>query len=209
MTTNAKPLTGVQKVEALERSLANMAQRHDQQMQIVADEINHLNNTVVALAKRLNAIVKAGESDTGVNTDSVQKVMQTEAAKELKAKVSQFEEQGVIKRNDLKEIDDDTFVVAREEDSEGKEINPRTQFLVKALHPEAKALILGKKVGDQIVNDELKQVMFITETYDLVQPKVQEEDAAIEAPSESDSQPQQQAAGAEVIRTKPKKSKKA
>lgn len=208
MTTNAKPLTGVQKVEALERSLANMSQRHDQQMQIVAEEINRLNNTVVALAKRLNAIVKAGESDSGLNSDSVQKVMQTEAAKELKAKVTQFEEQGVIKRNDLKEIDDDTFVVAREEDSEGKEINPRTQFLVKALHPEAKALIVGKKVGDQIVNDELKQVMFITETYDLVQPKVQEEEEVATEPS-SEVESEQQAAGAEVIRTKSKKSKKA
>ena len=204
MTTQSKQLNGAQKLDALEKALANMAARHDKQMEVVANEINRLNEYNVALAKRLNAIIKAGESQTGINSDSVKDVMTSEAAKELKGRVDMLIEQGVLVRNDTKEIDDDTFVVGREEDSEGKEVNPRTQFLVKALHPDTKAQILGKKVGDQIVNDEIKQVMFITETYDLTQPKAPGQEEV-----ETEAQAEVPAAGAEVIRTKTKKAKKA
>lgn len=199
-------LNGTQRIEALERTIANMSARHDQQMEIVANEINRLNEFITALAKRINAIIKAGETDAGLNEDSVKNVMVNEAAKELKARVDMLKDQGVLLLNNDKVIDDDTFVVGREENSEGKEINPRTQFLVKALAPEAKTQILGKKVGDAIKNEETQQVLFITETYDIVQPKPQ---AVVEESSEPAESTEAPAAGAEVMRTKTKRAKKA
>ena len=199
MKPNEK-MNASQKLEALEKTMAGFAERVDQQFKIVADELNRISEINVALAKRLNAIIKSGD-EGGVTSEGVKEAIVNEEAKQLKAKVVMLVEQGLLRLNNEKVIDEDTFVVGREVDDSGKEINPRTQFLVRALHEEAKSQIVGKKAGDEIKEDKLKQTLIIMETYDVVQPEVKKdfEESVESVPSE--------AAGAEVIRTKSKKPK--
>lgn len=208
MTTGTQKLNGTAKLEALEKNVAALANalqdtvnRIDQQFKIVAEELNRVNEINVALAKRLNAIIKAGD-EGGVTSDGVKDQIVNEAAKELEGKVRMLVDQGVLVRDDSKLIDDDTFVVGREIDSEGKQINPRTQFLVRALQEEAKAAVLGKKAGDEIKDEKLGQVLILTEVYNVVQPKVEEESEVADAVSEQPAE----AVGAEVMRTKTKRS---
>lgn len=202
MSANDK-LTSIQRLTALEEAFANVTDRIEQQFKIVADEINRLNDINVAMAKRLNAIVKAGD-EGGVTSEAVSNAIVNSAAKELKAKVDMLIENNVLTLNNGKAIDEDTFIVGREIDGEGKEINPRIQFLVRSLMDDVKKKIIGKKVGDEVEDDAKTQTLIITEVYDVRQPNVATEE---EAPAEV--QEPAAAAGAEVMRTKTKRSKKA
>jgi hypothetical protein len=195
-------MNATQRIEALENLFSSLGGRLDEQFKIVADEINRLNELNVALAKRLNAIIKAGD-EGDINNKSVKGIIISEAAKELKSKVDMLVEQGILTLNNDREIDDNTFVVAREIDSEGEEINPRTQFLVGSLQEEAKKLVLGRKAGDSVNDAGLKQTLIIMETYDVKQIDTS---TSFEENQESTEAP----AGAEVMKTtKTKKSKKA
>ena len=190
-----------QRLEALESTIANLGSKLDSQFQAVADEFNRLNQLNVALAKRLNAIIKAGDSGD-INNESVKNIIVDEASKELKAQVDMLIEQGLLTLNNKREIDDNTFVVGRETNLEGLEINPRTQFLVGALQEDAKKIVLGRKAGDSIKDEALQQILIITETYDVKQLEIPE-DVGVEGSEEL-------AAGAEVMPLKKtKKAKKA
>lgn len=157
-----------QRLEALENVIAGLGNKLENQFQIVAEEINRLNELNVALAKRLNAIIKAGDGGD-INGQTVKNVIVDEAAKELKSKVDMLIEQGILTLNNEKAIDDNTFVVGREVNADGEEINPRTQFLVGSLQEEAKTMVLGKKTGDSIKDEAAQQTLIITETYDVKQ----------------------------------------
>jgi hypothetical protein len=197
-------MNAAQRLEALEGVIANLGNKLDNQFQIVADEINRLNELNVALAKRLNAIVKAGDGGQ-INNQTVKDVIIDEAAKELKSKVDMLIEQGILTLNNDKEIDDNTFVVGKEVNEAGAEVNPRTQFLVGSLQEEVKTMVLGKKAGDSIKDATSNQSLIITETYDVKQIQLPETtDVSLEEPNAP-------AAGAEVMpmKGKAKKTKKA
>jgi hypothetical protein len=187
-------MNATQRIEALENLFSNLGGRLDEQFKIVAEEINRLNELNVALAKRLNAIIKAGD-EGDINNKSVKGIIISEAAKELKSKVEMLVEQGILNLNNDKEIDNNTFVVAREVDSEGEEINPRTQFLVGSLQEDAKKLLLGRKSGDSINDAGLKQTLIIMETYDVKQIDTSTSFEETQENTET-------SAGAEVLTTK-------
>lgn len=191
-------LNATQRLEALEKAFANLSAKLEQQFAIVADELNRQNEISTALAKRLNAIVKAGDNG-GVSTEAVKDAIVSEAAKELKAKVDFLVEQGLLVLNNDKAIDENTFFVGREVDFEGNEVNPRTQMLVSSLQKEAQERLIGKKVGDEVKDETIKQTLLITEIYEVKRPQVE---------SEENIQQTEEAAGAEVIRTKAKKNSK-
>lgn len=195
-------MNAAQRLEALENIIANLGSKLETQFQVVADEINRLNELNVALAKRLNAIIKAGD-EGDINGKSVKGIIIDEAAKELKSKVDMLIEQGILVLNNDKAIDENTFVVGRELNTEGEEINPRTQFLVGSLQEAGRNLVIGKKAGDSIKDEERQQTLIITETYDVRQIDTSASE------EESTPAPEAQAAGAEVIRTKTKRAKKA
>lgn len=202
---NTSKMNATQRIEFLENTISNLTEKLDNQFQIIADEVNRLNELNVALAKRLNAIIKAGD-EGDINNKSVKGIIIDEAAKELKSKVDMLVEQGILTLNNEREIDENTFVVGREINLEGEEINPRTQFLVGSLQEEAKKIVLGKKAGDSIKDEKLQQTLIITETYDVKQistTNFSEEDGDNSGNEESS------AVGAEVIRTKTRKIKKA
>ena len=144
-----KKLTAAQRIEGLENALGGMMRNN----QILAGEIDNLRQTIAALARRLNATIKSGEQGT-LSNDSVNDIITQENVAELKGKVDFLLEQGVLEASEEGEIHEKAFVVGRELDEDRNIINPRIQFAVASVVPEMKELLLGKKVGDVIKNDQ-------------------------------------------------------
>ena len=74
--------------------------------------------------------------------------------------------------------------------------------MVGSLQEEAKKLVLGRKSGDSLRDETLQQTLIITETYDVKQINNSESAEDVRESAEL-------SAGAEVIRTKTKRAKKA
>ena len=163
----APPQTASQKLDALENAFI----QQNQQIDILAEEIDRLRGTVVSLNKRLNASIQAAEQG-GITGESVNKIILGENMKELEAKVTFLTEQGVLVRNDDSEIGDKSFVVGRELDTEGNVTNPRVQFSVGSIDQEVKGKLQGKKAGDVVAYSEGEDSLEITEVYDIVDPKI-------------------------------------
>lgn len=163
----APPKTAGQKLEALEQAFV----RQNDQINILADEIDRLRQTVVALNKRLNASIQAGENG-GISNEAVNKIILADNVQELESKVKFLVDQGVMVRDDEAEITDKTFVVGREVDTLGTITNPRVQFAVNTVDPELKKQLHGKKAGNVVAYSESEDSLEITEVYKIVERKV-------------------------------------
>jgi hypothetical protein len=160
--------TAAQTIEALENAFMGQ----NQQMQILADEIDKLRQMLVALSKRMNASIQAAEEGS-LTGDSVNKIIINENVKELESKIQFLVDQGVLKKNDTMEITNQTFVVGREVDATGKIINPRVQFAVGSIDQAVQAKLLTKKMGDTVSYSDTEPSLEITEVYEIHQPAVQ------------------------------------
>ncbi len=161
------PMTAAQKIDALENSF--MVQ--NQQIEILAEEIDNLRKNIVNLNKKLNASIQAAE-EGGLSNTSVSKIIMNEGIKELEERVQFLVQQGVLVRNDAAEVTDDNFVVGREIDTEGNVTNPRVQFSVNSVDPELKNQLYGKKAGAVVAYSADEDSMEITEIYDIKKPKI-------------------------------------
>lgn len=182
-------LNASQKLEALENKITDMESKLDRAIQLLLERVNSLADTDVALAKRINAIVKAGD-EGGVTTDSVKTAVVNQAATELRARVQMLIDNGLLTLDNESPITTESFVVGRELSSEGEEINPRIQFAVKSLQQEVQDTLIGKKAGESISDEKSQTSMEITEVYTINQPKVeaseeQEAEAAQDVAEES------------------------
>lgn len=153
-----------QKLEALQDLVA----KQSNQIGILAEEIDKLAKSLNALGKRVNAIVRSGDEGQQISSRQVNSLLIADAAKELEAKVEFLVNQGVLSLDNSKDIDDNSFVVGRELNSEGEEINPRVQFAVRSLRKEGQDKVLGRKTGDLILGEdgfsmEILQVYSINE----------------------------------------------
>jgi len=184
-------LNASQKLEALESKITDMESKLDRAIQLLLERVNSLADTDVAIAKRINAIVKAGD-EGGVTTDSVKTAVVNQAAIELKARVQMLIDNGLLTLDNESPITTESFVVGRELSSEGEEINPRIQFAVKSLQQEVQDTLIGKKAGEAISDEKSQTSMEITEVYTINQPQVeaseeQEAEAAQDVAEENKS----------------------
>jgi len=165
-------LTASQRIEGLENALAGA----NQNMQFLAQEMDRIRQTITALARRVNATIKAGETD-GVSNDVVNKILVEENVEELKGKIDFLLEQKVLEKTKKKKIHERSFVVGRELDEESNVVNPRMQFALASLNEEAKTKVTGKKIGELVEDfsgDGL--TLEITELYDIAEEKEQKKE---------------------------------
>ena len=167
--TAAQPVkqNAAQKIEALE----NMVMAQNQNIDMLADEIDRLRQLITGLNKRVNASIQAAEQGE-VTGESVNKIIMNENMKELEAKISFLVDQGVLERNDELEISEQTFVVGREIDAEGNVVNPRVQFAVNSIDKDVRNRLMTKKAGDVIGYSETEPSLEITEVYQIIDPKI-------------------------------------
>lgn len=158
-------LNAAQRIEGLENALAGVMRNN----QILAGEIDNLRQTMGALARRLNATIQSGEQGN-LSNDSVNDIITQQNASELKGKVDFLIEQGVLSLSDTGEVLEGTFVVGRELGEDKSVINPRIQFAMSSVHPDLKSLLIGKKVGDMVKNEEGDGLFLeITEVFNVVE----------------------------------------
>lgn len=153
------------------KALENAFMAQNQQIGVLADEIDRLRQLVAAIGKRLNASIKASE-EGGLTGDSVNKIILQENIKELESKVDFLIEQGVLTKNNEAAISEQTFVVGRTVDTEGNVVDPRVQFAVGSLEQEVKKGLLNKKAGEIIAYEDGGPSFEITEVYDVTQVSV-------------------------------------
>jgi len=174
-----KKLTAAQRIEGLENALASLGEIKDAQTEninILAGQIDGLRQTIAALARRLNATIKSGDSGN-VNSDVINRILVEDNVQELKDKIDYLKEQGILEETEVKEIGDRSFIIGRELDEESNEVNPRMQFALASLTPEAKEKVKGKKAGDVVKDfsgDGL--TLEITEVYAIAEEKNQQKD---------------------------------
>jgi len=171
--TALKKATSTQKLAALE----DKAMAHERNFLVLADEIDQLKVLIQGLNKRLNAAIKAGETEDGLSNQSVQDIIIEENEKELKGKVDFLVEQGLLKKLGKKEVADiKSFIVGKEVDSEsGKVVNPRAQFSVGSLSPDLQEKVIGLKLGDSTSFREEDPDFVVTELYSIVDPEINKE----------------------------------
>ena len=162
--SSPKKLNAAQKLEALE----NMVMGLQNQINIVAEEIDNVGQIVQLLGRKLNASNKVAN----IADESVNQVIIKENTLQLENLVKELRDKGVIKESESGEIaDEQHFVVAREIDKDGNVIAPRIQFAVMTLIPELKPQFIGQKKGSIIKNEQNENSLEITEVYSVIPPK--------------------------------------
>lgn len=159
----------VQKMAALENAFI----QQNQQIEILADEIDKLRQQIIILNKRINASIQASE-EGGLNGESVNRIMMNDSIKELENKITYLVQQGVLVKNNDAEISEKTFVVGREVDAEGNVVNPRVQFAVGSVDKSLQDKLASKKAGAVIEHDANEPRLEIVEVYEITPPKKQQ-----------------------------------
>lgn len=192
----AKQPNAAQRIASVEKSLQALSENTSsalnqmnqttlEKINILADEIDKLSGSLKSLNKRLNATL-----ETTQTADTVNKMMLDDAVKELKSKVDQLIELGAIEELGDAPITDRTFVVGREIDEAGNEVNPRVQFATMSLPENLQKELLGKRLGDKVSFEEGKPSFEITELYLIkeVEKKMEFEDSQNQAPESPDTE---------------------
>lgn len=194
---DVKKMNASQKIEFLEKTILSYVKQSGQQMEILADEIDKIRNSQVSLSKRLNATIEASNTD-----DLVTKIMTQRNVEDLEGKVKFLEEQGVLKKNKEAAITENTFVVGRELDSEGNEVNPRIQFAVNSLDDGLKGKLFGHKIGDIVKPEEEEgsYTLEVVDIYDIIDTPIEKnfedsdpESSETSEPSDEEAKSQTQA----------------
>ena len=137
------------------------------QINILAEENDRNRNLIVALSKRVNAVIESGE-EGNLAMDSVNEKVLAENVKELEQQVSYLVNMGVLNLDPGGEVSKRSFVVGQDLDKTGAVITPRVQFAVGSLEESLQEKLLGKKVHESIELDN--DVKFeVLEHYTIVE----------------------------------------
>jgi hypothetical protein len=175
-----KQLTAAQKIEQLENAVVSLNQtilNLTRQNQMLQEGLSLLNDKVSSMVAAMDAGLK-------VNDDTINHISQQRKVEDMKKKVENLLDQGVVKKSE--EVTKNSFVVIREIDtSNGKVINPRLQFVTRLLNQDSLAKMLGKKAGESVkFTDDGSVVVEIEEVYEIQENK-QESQASESESSEA------------------------
>lgn len=160
-TQELKKPTATQRIEGLEASFMTTVQN----INILASEIDKVKQTIMELARRVDAIIKAAETGS-ITNDSVNEVLINQRIDQMKGNVDFLVKQEVMDTAKDSTVKERSFVVGRQLNKDKEEINPRMQFSFDSLQEAFKEKILNKKVGDVFEWGE-GLFMEITEVYDI------------------------------------------
>jgi len=156
------------------------------QVTILAEEIDLLGQTMGKVDRKVTASIKAGEQGK-LSQNSVEQIIIEEDVKELVGKLKFLEKQGAIVKKDDKITDERTFIVGKQVNQEGKETVPRLQFAIMTLSEEVKKYFMNKKLGDKVQMEGENDVVEIMEIYDI--PDFKQEKTFVETPEDTGVKP--------------------
>jgi len=151
--------TAAQRIENLERTVDGIRKM----IQVVAEEMDKLQQTQLALAKRLDATLKVATSGD-LSEEKVNAFEIDQQVKAMKDKVELLVSQGALVESD--EIKQgNNFIVGHEINKEGEVVSVRTQATISTLPKEVQDALMGKKVGDLISFAEGQASFQVEEIY--------------------------------------------
>jgi hypothetical protein len=172
----------IARLEAQVESLLALTKTSDSNFTMLAEEIDKLRDLTLGIGRRVNATIQAAEGGQ-ITNDSVNNLIVLDNVKKLEAQVKQLTDMGVLSAGN--EVGENSFVVGRELDANGKITNPRLQLAASTASEAFKGVLLGKKLGDIILVDAENNVSFeLTELYDIKQTEVTEDAAEVEQVSQ-------------------------
>lgn len=157
--SSASTLTAAQRIEMLEKTL----QTHRQMINIIAEEMDKIQQTQLALAQKVEATIKVSEQQD--LEKKVTQFMVDQQIKDLKDKTDLLISQGAL--SPAEEVGQNSFVVGKELTKEGEVVSPRTQASVASLPQEVQQNLVGKKAGDLISFGEGKLSFMLEEVYEI------------------------------------------
>jgi regulator of replication initiation timing len=174
-----------EKITDLEAAMINAYQM----MNNMAQDLAATKEAGNLLGMKTEAIISLLSSGSTVSSESVVASVQAQRAERMAEDVSNLVAQGVLTATDT--VAERSFIVARDldKDGSGKVINPRLQFVVSNLDEETKAKLVGKKIGDRLIEDGKNQLE-ILEVYAIGQqePTASEETPAAESSEEASTE---------------------
>jgi hypothetical protein len=166
-TENKK--TATERLEILENTVNNIIQAV-QPLANMAQDLMALREAVKLLNNKLDAVVKCTNAGTPLTDENLGQVMTDNNAKDLQDKVTKMVSDGLLAATDT--IGADSFVVINEQDTDGKVVNPRMQFLLSALqNEEIRGKLDGAKVGANIPVGDKGGSLNVLEAYNIVAPQ--------------------------------------
>lgn len=187
MDQKQKTMTAAQRLEGLEQAFALT----DQTLGNLAMNLQTAINALTLLSKKLEAVIRLGNSGKAINSANVAAEIVDMNAEQLEKKVEDLKAQGVLAAGEV--IQENSFIVGRELNPETKEVvEKRAQYPMFGLKPEAKESFLGKKVGDVVTVKEGRNLFEITEVYNLVVPSAPVAKVSEESSEDSSAQSSEQ-----------------
>lgn len=185
-TENKK--TATERLEILENTVNSIIQAV-QPLANMAQDLMGLREAVKLLNNKLDAVVKAINTNSPLTDEILGQFMTDNNARELEDKVIKMVSDGLLASTDT--VGKDSFVVINEQDADGKIVNPRMQFLLSALqNEEIRTKLEGAKTGTNIAVGEKGGSLNVLEAYNIVVPQAEASAAATESvPAETTDLP--------------------
>lgn len=170
--------TASQRLDDHERAIGAMYQTADN----MARDLMMMKEAMKLLGNKMEAVIKAINQSLPLNDENLSKLMIENNIEDLKEKVEGLVSNGVIRVAEA--ITAASFVVVQELDVAGKVVNPRLQFSLSALNPDAQKKLIGAKVGDSAALTDNGSQFNVLEVYEIVPPSPpQAPEAAPAAPA--------------------------
>lgn len=159
MSEQKKQMTALERIQNLENGFMGVFSNMD----AVSRDVLLIKEAIKLLANKVDAMANLNVQGEAMTDENINKIMIANNEKELKSKVDNYINQGVLESSDI--VDDNSFVVGQELDADGKVVNPRIQFTVSSFNEESRAKLSGLKLGDMVDLEDNGLKMSITEIY--------------------------------------------
>jgi hypothetical protein len=164
-----------EKLSVLEQQSMGTARRVGEMEMIVFNlsrENEILREALQLLDEKLNSTIELIAEGRPLTNESINEKAVEMKERMLKQKVDESLANGRIQITES--VGDNSFVVGRELDDDGKVVNPRIQFLTAKLPTELKDKFTGKQTGELIKTEEGKLAIEIMEIYNFTEIPLQE-----------------------------------
>jgi hypothetical protein len=171
--SNTDKRTASQRIEDLERAVMSLFQVNNN----MAKDLTMAKDALKLLNQRVSAVIKLlsnNTTNTLVNEDTVDGEMKNAQMEELKQKVTNLVNQGLLVP--AKVVGEGTFIVGTENEKDnedgtpGKVQHPRVQCTLASLSKDVQDQLVGAKVGDTISFKDVELVFKLQEVYQIVNP---------------------------------------
>lgn len=156
--------TAAQRLEDLERGIMEAYRVLDN----VVRDLATVKDAIKLLGNKTDSIAKASVLGLPLTDENLTTIMVENNVAELKTKAESLVAQGFLKETET--VEDNSFIVGRELNAEGKLVNPRLQFALNAVAEPVKGKLKGAKSGDILTFDENKLKFEVLEVYTILNP---------------------------------------